>query len=84
MREPDYFRLKMEIGFLEIIVEIRTINKVFVVGGRKASCQGWNQVEHQAKALGKERDLRGETEGSAREWEEIKIRVFSLVIGRRK
>lgn len=58
--------LEVEIGFLEIIVELRKINKVFVVRGIKARCQRWSCMEHKAKVLGKEKDLFGEREGSAR------------------
>ena len=37
------------IGFLEIIVGIRKTIKILVVGGRKASCQGWSYVNYQAR-----------------------------------
>lgn len=58
--------LEVEIRFLEIIVELRRINRIFVDRGRKARCQRWSCVEHKAKVLGKEKDLFGEREGSAR------------------
>lgn len=73
----------MEIVFLEVIVEVRKINKIFVDEENKASCCVWSQVGHQAKGKRK-KDLRGEREGSAKEvgGDQDKS-VFSLVIRRR-